>query len=152
VARFFHRLGFAPADVADLVQNVFLVAHQKGGFDHGAAKPRTWLYAIAYRVAADERRRRRRRPVESLDGVLLEDTSDPETKLQHLRSLERVLRCLQKLDLLHRAAFILFEVEGLSGKEVAESLEIPVGTVYRRVHVARARFEAFYRAERDAEP
>ena len=151
VARFLHRLGFEEADVADLVQTVFLIAHQKGGFSVRGPSPRSWLYSIAYRVAAAERRRRRRRPSGSLDLVELTDLRDPEQRLHQVRSLERVQRCLRKLDMPHQAAFVLFEVEGLSGPEIAEALEVPLGTVYRRIHVARQRFaEAYAEEQRDA--
>lgn len=152
VARFLHRLGFAETDIPDLVQTVFLIAHQRGGFRPGPAKARTWLYSIAVRVSANERRKRRRFPLESgtARSELL-DARTPETHLHHVRSLERVDRSLQKLDLLHRTAFVLYEVEGLSGQEVAEALDIPVGTVYRRVHVARQRFAQAHAEELDAD-
>lgn len=123
------------------MQTVFLIAHKRGGFRPGRAKARTWLYSIAYRVAANERRKQQRFPLDA-DGAGREpvDARTPEKHLQDVRSLERVRRCLRQLDLLHRTAFVLYEVEGLSGAEVAEALEVPVGTVYRRVHVARKKF------------
>lgn len=151
VARFLHRLGFADADVADLTQTVFLIAHQKGGFSVRGPSPRSWLYSIAFRVAATERRNRRRRPSGNFDLTELTDPRDPETSLQQRRSLRRVQRCLAKLDMPHQATFVLYEVEGLSGPEIAEALGVPVGTVYRRIHVARQRFAAAYAEERDSD-
>lgn len=68
--------------------------------------------------------------------------SDPELELRAQRAARRVQDCLAALDLPHRAVFVLFEIEGLSGAEVAELLEIPSGTVYRRLSVARKRFAA----------
>lgn len=151
VARFLQRLGFSDADVADLVQTVFLIAHQKGGFSLRGPSPRSWLYSIAFRVAATERRNRRRRPSGSLGLAELTDSRDPEHWLQQRRSLRRVQRCLSKLDMLHQAAFVLYEVEGLSGPEIADALGVPIGTVYRRIHVARQRFAAAYAEEREAD-
>src|SRR5687767_1658664 len=60
VARFLGRIGAPSRDLPDLVQEVFLVAHRRGGFVAGAAKPRTWLAEIAVRVASTARRARRR--------------------------------------------------------------------------------------------
>ena len=148
VARFLHRLGFDHADVADLTQTVFLIAHQKGGFVPGTASARSWLYSIAYRVAAGERRKRHRHGQCSLDSVALADGSDPEMRVLHLQSLERVQSSLAQLPLLDRVTFVLYEVEGLSGDELANTLGVPVGTAYRRVHTARRKFAEAYRRER----
>lgn len=139
IASFLVRLGVPARDVPDLVQDVFLIAHRKGGFtDRGRAKPRTWLGSIAFRVAAGHRRRRR--PVVGLPEAPIPAGSDPEQEVQARRAAQRVEACLSALDLPHRAVFVLFEIEGLSGAEVAEVLEIPAGTVYRRLSNARHRF------------
>jgi len=61
VAAFLRRLGTSGSDIDDLVQEVFLVAHRKGGFRPGSGQPRTWLGAIALRVASMHRRTHSRR-------------------------------------------------------------------------------------------
>jgi RNA polymerase sigma-70 factor (ECF subfamily) len=148
VASFLHRLGTPAADVDDLVQEVFLVAHRKGGYVPGAALPRTWLAAIAVRLArASHRVRSRRR--ETADDALLQlaaPAGGPEETLQTRRSLARVQCALHALDIEHRAAFVLFEIEGESCDSIASSFEVPVGTVYSRLHHARKRFLDAYAA------
>jgi RNA polymerase sigma-70 factor (ECF subfamily) len=148
VASFVVRLGVQPRDAADVVQEVFLIAHKKGGYVAGPAQPRTWLAAIAVRRASEYRRSRHRRevpmeaPPDTIDGA-----RNPEQALEVREALDRVERALGSLDVDHRAAFLLFEVEGVSCAEIASSLEIPIGTVYSRLHHARERFQRAY--ERD---
>jgi RNA polymerase sigma-70 factor (ECF subfamily) len=152
VASFLHRLGIARDDVDDLVQEVFLVAHRKGGYVPGAAQPRTWLAAIAVRVAHAGRRAHARRREHGDEPALHAASSadDPARTLETKRSLERVQRALEGLDLEHRAAFVLYEIEGESCESIAGSFEVPVGTVYSRLHHARRRFVQAY-AELDGE-
>lgn len=139
VASFLARLGIPRADVPDLVQDVFLIAHRKGGFEPGPAKARTWLASITYRVAAGFRRKKRPAVAAEVDSQV---TADPELELQARRAAERIDACLEALDMNHRAVFVLFEIEGVKGAEIAEALDIPAGTVYRRLKVARERFAA----------
>lgn len=140
------RLGAPRSEVEDLVQEVFLVAHRRGGFTAGGAKPTTWLAEIGVRVWANRRRTSRRRPEEATaDPSAHESAShDPERTLEAARALSRVSRGLEGLDLDHRAVFVLFELEGESCGDIASALGVPVGTVYRRLHTARARFRETY--------
>jgi RNA polymerase sigma-70 factor (ECF subfamily) len=143
VASFLLHLGTARSEVDDLVQEVFLVAHRKGGYVPGAGLPRTWLAAIALRLASNHRRARGRRREDAADPALLDvavASGDPDMAADVRRSLERVQRALESLDLPHRAAFVLFELEGESCEHIAAALEVPVGTVYSRLHTARRKF------------
>jgi len=145
-ASFLHRLGVPERDVPDLVQEVFLVIHRKGGFRPGAAQPRTYVAAIAFRVASAHRRRKR--PLldpAKLEGGVTHET--PHTQLETREALARVQRCLDELDWEHRAVLVLFEIEGLKAAEIAETLEIPEGTVHSRLHHARRRFRAQHAQE-----
>lgn len=148
VATFAHRLGVPRHDVHDLVQEVFLVAHRKGGYEQGAAQPRTWLCAIAVVLARKAHRERARRdPSDTpyIEGVTAHD-QDPGARLDTQRSLELVQRALDTLDLDHRAAFVLYEVERESCESIAAALEVPIGTVYSRLHHARKKFLAAHAA------
>lgn len=147
VAAFLRRLGTPAADVDDAVQEVFLVTHRKGGYVPGAAQPRTWLAAIAVMIAqANARKRARSRettdPREAAKTPPL--SVDPHTALAAREALERVQRALDTLDLEHRAAFVLFEIEGEPCEAIAAAFEIPVGTVHSRLHHARRRFMKAY--------
>lgn len=143
VAGFLMRLGAPRNEVEDLVQEVFLVAHRRGGFTPGAAKPTTWLAEIALRVWSNRRRTVRRHPVDPSGDMGTEASSegaDPERAAVARASLERVQACLDTLDLDHRAVFVLYELEGERCQDIANALEVPLGTVYRRLHTARKRF------------
>ena len=141
-ASFLHRLGVPNRDVPDLVQEVFLLAHQKGGFvDDGRAKPRTWIAAIAVRLASGYRRKRKEELSDVEPGMT---TRTPEVEVSTRRSRQRLTQCLDGLDVEHRSVFVLFEVEGMRSAEIAETLGVPVGTIYSRLHHARARVREAY--------
>lgn len=136
----------------DLVQDVFLRAW-KGlhGFKH-SAKFSTWLYRITWNVASDRRRdyARRREHLETLTRqVQLE--RDREPGLMHLHHQAIVQLGLAQLSLEHRTVLVLHDLEDLPQKEVAEILDIPVGTVKSRLHHARASMRQFLH-DRGIEP
>lgn len=154
VASFLHRLGVPEADVDDAVQEVFTVAHRKGGFEPGQATPRTWLGAIATRVASTQRRTRSRKREHFEESGIASPTGSAPSAHQTLevrQALDRVGRALSCLDVQHRAAFVLFELEGEDCNDIAQSLGVPIGTVHSRLHTARRRFAHAYEAELAAE-
>src|SRR5436190_1489209 len=129
VARFLLRLGVQGQDVPDLLQEVFLVAHRRGGFIMGAAKPTTWLAEIAFRVASDRRKKTKRKPEDAdtdaiallpSGGATIGDTAEAR------QALARVQRALDTLTPDKRVVFILFELEGESCDAIARGLGIPV--------------------------
>lgn len=143
VAGFLSRMGAGTVDVEDLTQEVFLVAHRRGGYVEGPARPTTWLAEIALRVLSTHRRTRRRKPetpsTDALEG-LRSDASGTDDRVASMRALERVQQCLEGLDDEHRAVFVLFELEGEPCGAIAAALDVPVGTVYSRLHHARKKF------------
>ncbi len=143
VARFLLRLGAKGDDVPDLVQEVFLVAHRRGGFTPGRAKPTTWLAEIAFRVSSDRRKKARRR-LEDSDAekvaVAPSETATPTERVETRQALGRVQQALDTLTVEKRAVFVLYELEGQSCDAIATALGIPVGTVYSRLHSARREF------------
>ena len=143
VARFLLRLGARGQDVPDLLQEVFLVAHRRGGFTVGPAKPTTWLAEIAFRVSSDRRKKTKRRLEDAdTDTVVLAPaaTVSPTRKTEAREALSRVQEALEMLTPEKRAVFILYELEGQSCDAIAKGLGIPVGTVYSRLHSARREF------------
>jgi RNA polymerase sigma-70 factor (ECF subfamily) len=148
VWRSLRRLGVPNADVADAIQEVFLTVHRKLGEFEGRCKVSTWLFQIAYGVARTRRRKAHVRR-EVLDGTefdeLAEASGSPEDALSHQRDIELLDRVLDSMSLEQRAVFMLFEIEELSCEQIAQLLEIPLGTVYSRLRLGRT---AFYRALR----
>ena len=143
VWRSLRRLGIASSDISDAVQEVFMVVHRKLDQFEGRAQLSTWLYRICLRVASDRRRRAhaRREDPSDIDSLEVPDfaTNSEEqlVKGEDLRLLEATLGALS-LD--QRAVFTLFEFECLSGDAIAETLGIPLGTVYSRLRLGRETF------------
>ena len=151
VASFLRHMGTGESDLDDMLQDVFVLAHRKGGYLPGPAGPRTWLASLAIRVVLARRRSRARRPQPAeVPENLTDGAQSPAELLESRRSLERVQRALQDLSVEHRAAFILFEIEGESCESIAAMWDVPVGTVYSRLHHARKKFLEMYHRGTDA--
>lgn len=147
VARFLWRLGVRGPEVDDLVQEVFVVAHRRGGFVPERAKPTTWLAEIAVRVASAHRRKtkRGRSEIELEEALELKaSTPDASVLTETKERLDRVARVLQALEMPQRAVFVLFEIEGESCEEIAQGLNVPLGTVHSRLHAARKNFSRLH--------
>lgn len=127
------------ADAAnDVLQEVFLKVWQNFDRFRGEAKVSTWIYRIAVNSAYDHFRSRSKVEVTAeLDR--LDEGANAEKQLGMHQVIAKGLAALpEKL----RAAFVLFYKEELSLEEVAQALELPVGTVKSRLHEAREQFKA----------
>jgi len=136
-----HVVGSAD-DALDVVQDAFVQAFVKLESFHGRSAFYTWLYRIAFNVAATQRRRRR--PVASVDKAREEGGEEPiDTDAGPLENLERDERCRQVREALgvlteeHRDVLVLREIDGCCYESIAEILDLPVGTVRSRLHRAR---------------
>jgi RNA polymerase sigma-70 factor (ECF subfamily) len=140
------RCGVREADLEDLAHEVFLRVHRQLG-DYDATRPlRPWIFGFVFRVASDHRRLARHRrevPGEAPDLVDPEPAPDERLMAQDRRAL--VAAALDALDLEHRAIFVASEIEGHAVREVADALEIPLGTAFSRLRVAREKFAAAVR-------
>lgn len=132
-----HRLGVATRDVPDLLQEAFVVVHRRRA-EYDPARPlRAWIFGICVGLARNYRRRTFRR-VEALGAAPeVADRESPEDALDARRRREHGERALGALDPEKRAVFVMFEVEGMSGRAIAELLDVPLGTVHSRLHAAR---------------
>jgi RNA polymerase sigma-70 factor (ECF subfamily) len=149
VAGFLAKMGAARHDIDDLLQEVFLVAHRRGGFAPGAARATTWLAEISLRVLSTHRRTgRRRQAIADDEAVSATESSapSPESVVASRAELHRLGRCLEALDVEHRAVFVLFELEAQSAAEIAAGLGLPIGTVHSRLFHARKRVLEAWRA------
>lgn len=157
VTRFLISRGTPEDEVPDLVQEVFLLAHRKGGFVEDEAKATTWLAAIARRVEADRRKKGKRvgaRQLFDLEAVAraLAPTTPATDQVAAKEQLRRVRRALRLLPGSKRSVFVMFECEGRSCREIGEVLKIPVGTVYSRLHDAREKFLEHYHSDETQRP
>src|SRR5260221_5814208 len=146
VWRCLRSLGVRDVHVDDALQDVFVVAARKlEAFDGGAAL-RTWLYAIALRIARKYRERVRKEPA-SLEGAR---ESEPELVLAataegaalHNERLALAHDILETLSDEQREDFVLARVEQMSAPEIADVVGVPLNTVYSRLRAARLAFEA----------
>jgi RNA polymerase sigma-70 factor (ECF subfamily) len=152
VASYLRHMGTRESELDDCVQEVFIMAHRKGGYRPGTAAPRSWLAGIAFRVWQTRRRSLSRRAAHSdaeLDGVP-DGACSPGERLEVQRALERVQRALDTLSPIHRTAFVMYEIEGESCESMAAMWGVPLGTVHSRLHHARQRFTQAY--EQEAQP
>ncbi len=135
------RLGLAPADADDVAQKAMLIATSK----LDSVKPgseQAFVYGTVANLVSKVFRSRRRHPEEPEEAAEepLDHEANPERLLEQRRArgtLDAILAALTP-DL--RAAFVLFEIEGLSQPEIAEALGIPLGTVASRLRRAREEF------------
>jgi RNA polymerase sigma-70 factor (ECF subfamily) len=146
VWRSLRRLGVPESAVKDVVQDVFLIVHRRLPEFSPRAKVSTWLFRICLHAARDHRRRAhvRREVLDDEDvGNRADDALLAQEALERRDDLSLFERAVARLDMNQRAVFILFELEEMTGEQIAESLEIPIGTVHSRLRLAR---EAFRRA------
>jgi RNA polymerase sigma-70 factor, ECF subfamily len=141
VWRTLRRLGVAEPAVDDSAQAVFLVA--SANLDRIAVgRERAYLTGVALRIAANARRSDRRRR-DGLDAAVEDPGSkppDPEELLDQKQRRELLDGWLDALPLELRAPFVLFEIEGLSLLEIADALDVPLGTIKTRLRRARQLF------------
>ena len=135
VRRFVARATSNAEDVDDLVHATFLSATRSAQRYDGRDSCRPWLIGIAVQLL-----RRRRQSFGRLLAVLssLRGTGatavDPRPALQARTDVERALGRLSDVK---RVTLLLAEVEGLSCAEIAAAFEVPIGTVWTRLHAAR---------------
>lgn len=143
VWRTVRRLGVTDAEARDATHDVFLIVHAHLDRFEGRSSLSTWLFAICRSVARDFRRHERRRdwvPVDVDEEIdLRADVGRAAEHQQQLLELERILSTLSSEQ---RNVFVLFEIEKLTGEEIAEALTIPLGTVYSRLQLSRKAFRA----------
>jgi RNA polymerase sigma-70 factor (ECF subfamily) len=145
------RLGLSGADPDDLAQEVaLLVMRREAAVEPG--KERAFMLAAAVRIAANWRRNGRRRGrhraelAMALAGDLEAEAGappSPERELVRARGLLLLDAALNEMTEPQRVAFVLFELEELSAKEIAEQLDLPEAAVVSRVRRAREQFQRF---------
>ncbi|NUP11774.1 MAG: sigma-70 family RNA polymerase sigma factor [Polyangiaceae bacterium] len=144
VWRCLRRLGVWPGDVDDVCQEVFLVVHRKIEDLDPSVSPRAWIYGVCIRKASDYRRlsHKKREQLHDVPPEPEERSSGPDASLDSRRALAKLDRVLATMDEERRAAFVLYEIEGLSLQEVATACGCPLQTVYSRLTAARRQVEA----------
>lgn len=141
VWRVLARAGVRDADLQDALQETFVVVSQKLDSLDEHVRPTTWLYGIAVRVAANQRRKVRRKreelTAEAGDGPTERPSDNPEVGASRREARAELAALLDALSDDQRLVLELFELEDLSCPEIAERVGAPLGTVYTRLRTAR---------------
>jgi RNA polymerase sigma-70 factor, ECF subfamily len=141
VWRVARRFGLAAADADDATQQVLLIASRRLE-DLTSGKERAFLFRVAAHVATKSHRGRLRRREEMSNDMDRNNAvdGDPEQLLDQRQAREQLDAILAAMSGDLRAAFVLFEIEGLGQRDIAEALGIPEGTVASRLRRAREQF------------
>lgn len=142
LVRFLRYLGVSDSDRDDALQEVFLVVHRRIHELREIEKVSPWLRTIAYNVARNWKRSKRRRREKSTIDVataeLASPSGGPEENLDRTRARERLITLLTQLSEDQRAVIVLFEIEQLPMRQVAEIVGCPLQTAYSRLHSAKS--------------
>ena len=159
VYRFVYRLLEDPADAPDVTQEVFVKVFRKVGEFRGDASLKTWIYRIAINEASNRRRwfARHRKNEVSVDSAAELGVADAEWFIDRrgtpfdLLSREEVRIAIHKtlgeIDQRLRVAVILRDIEGLSYNEIADTLQVSLGTVKSRILRGREAMKSKLRRE-----
>ena len=124
-------------EAEDAAQDVFVKAWKKLDTYTGEASFSSWLYRITINTSIDVLRKRREQV--ALDHQIAEKTYGPEDRMLQSDTQRQIRQAVDALPDGSRSVIILREYEQLSYKEIAEILEIPIGTVMSRLNYARRR-------------
>jgi RNA polymerase sigma-70 factor (ECF subfamily) len=134
--RFALSLSKSEADAADLTQQTFFLWASKGHQLRDRSKAKSWLFTTLYREFVNRRRREVRFP-----NVELDDAREDEMAIfPNVNALDGVsiLQALQEVDESFRVPLTLFYLEQFSYREIAELLDVPIGTVMSRLSRGKA--------------
>lgn len=146
VSRLVYRMLNAPADLDDVVQEVFVQVFRSLKDFRGQSKFSTWLHRVTVNVVLMHRRSARSRPVltEEVPNELVSDEGQslPDEDAERHERMRAFQRLLARLADKKRVVFVLHELEGMSPAEIADVVGAPVLTVRTRLFYARRELEA----------
>ena len=150
IARAIERLTGAGPHVDDLLQETFMIAFKNAHrFDADKAEAASWLYGIAVNLSrryGRSRSRALRFVTRFAQYTALESkVAGPEKTMIQQETVQTVRRAIEKLPFKQREVFILFELEGMEGKDISALLNVKEGTVWTRLHHARKAFKKHVR-------
>jgi RNA polymerase sigma-70 factor, ECF subfamily len=143
VARWAYLLGGPRIDPEDVMQEVFIVAHRQlpklENQEHLAA----WLHRVTANVVRNRRRKNQARDLiqEALTfGSQGKEGPNPTAALERAQTHALVYGILDQMKDKYRTVLIMFELEGMSGEEIAKTLQVKVSTLWVWLHRARQDF------------
>ena len=140
VYRYAYRLSGSVPDAEDLTQQVFLTAQRKLGQLRDIEKAKGWLFAILRNCFL--KAQQRRRPVPATDLQLEIDTVPAEIPREGEIDQERLQAAIGQLPPPFRVVLVMFYFEECSYRQIAEQLDLPIGTVMSRLARAKRHLRA----------
>ncbi len=141
LSRYARRFLQRDSDITDLVQDTFIRAYERLQSFDATQKFSPWIYRVAHNVFINELKRSSRSPLTlvDLDTLLVHPVyDDPAVRDRERREIAEALEVgLQKLSPKYREVLVLYYVEELGYKEIADVLEVPQGTVGVRLRRAK---------------
>lgn len=125
-----------PTEAEDAVQDALYKAWRALPRFRADAKFSTWIYRIVWRVCVDYSRRKQSLLLD-IDVVDTNTGNDPEERWEARETQSEVERALRRLSVPYRTVLTLFYIEDLPMREIADILELPLGTVKTHLHRAR---------------
>lgn len=130
---------------SDATQDAYVRAYNSLQTFRGSSSFSTWMYRITVNVSLDALRRRSRAPEaltiageeQEREVEVVDQSADPQAAVETRELQQIVARGLQQLSEDHRTVLVLFDINGLSYDEIAQVLEVPLGTVKSRLNRAR---------------
>jgi len=130
--RFGLSLTRSEADAADLTQQTFYIWANKGHQLRIAGNAKRWLLTTLHREFLQLRRRQQKFSEQSAEDILAGASSNGEMPVSR-NDVETMLDCLNNIPENYRAPLVLYYLEDLAYKEIAEILDLPLGTVQSRI-------------------
>jgi RNA polymerase sigma-70 factor (ECF subfamily) len=144
----------------DLVQQLLVRLYPRLAELRALEQVRPWALRVMYRIFVDELRRSRASPVQfgaedvngeqtgAADEAWLDTGPEPAELVEQQLTQERLLRAWEQLGEEHRAVLSMHDIEDYTLPELAQIMDIPLGTLKSRLHRARARLRELLAAER----
>lgn len=141
--RFCLRMVGDEQDASDLSQEVLLrMLRNLDRYDPSRSFS-TWIFGIARNACIDHHRRGKRRRHEPLDEVPC-TRENPLTLVTREQRAERLREALDQIGPMYREVLVMYHFEHLTYAEIAEALQLPMGTVMNRIFRARQKVRAIY--------
>ncbi len=130
------------SDAGDLTQQTFFIWAKKGEQLRDAGKVKSWLFTTLYREFLRVRRRGGHETALEDLGPVESDPPAPPVDMVTGMDSSLVVEALQEVDEVYRVPLTLFYLQELSYKQIAEMLEVPIGTVMSRLSRGKAQLRA----------
>ncbi len=144
--RFAYSLAKNEHEASDLTQQTFFIYAKKGDSLRNKSKVKSWLFTTLYREFLQRRRKNQR--VESHEPEMLENASDSvEPGISDKIDGRLAIEALDQVDEVYREPLILFYIKDLAYKDMAEILNVPIGTIMSRLSRGKAQLRKIFKSK-----